>query len=297
MSFNEVDRAQVLAEALPYIQKYYGKTIVVKYGGNAMISDELRQAVISDIILLHLVGLRVVVVHGGGPEISEMLKKTGKESRFVDGLRYTDEETMDDGLRYTDEETMDVVQQVLCGRVNKNLVATLNRLGGRALGLCGLDGALFQARLLDERFGLVGEITKVDPTPVNDALDNNYIPVVSTVALGTDAETSYNINADTAAAKLAVALGAEKLILLTDVRGLLRDPKDERTLIPELQLSQVPALVREGVISGGMIPKVDCCVEAVRSGVKSAIILDGRVPHSILIELLSNEGIGTMLVN
>ena len=285
MSFNEVDRAQVLAEALPYIQKYYGKTIVVKYGGNAMISDELRQAVISDIILLHLVGLRVVVVHGGGPEISEMLKKTGKESRFVDGLRYTD------------EETMDVVQQVLCGRVNKNLVATLNRLGGGALGLCGLDGALFQARLLDERFGLVGEITKVDPTPVNDSLDNNYIPVVSTVALGTDAETSYNINADTAAAKLAVALGAEKLILLTDVRGLLRDPKDERTLIPELQLSQVPALVREGVISGGMIPKVDCCVEAVRSGVKSAIILDGRVPHSILIELLSNEGIGTMLVN
>ena len=285
MSFNEVDRAQVLAEALPYIQKYYGKTIVVKYGGNAMISDELRQAVISDIILLHLVGLRVVVVHGGGPEISEMLKKTGKESRFVDGLRYTA------------EETMDVVQQVLCGRVNKNLVATLNRLGGRALGLCGLDGGLFQARLLDERFGLVGEITKVDPTPVNDALDNNYIPVVSTVALGTDAETSYNINADTAAAKLAVALGAEKLILLTDVRGLLRDPKDERTLIPELQLSQVPALVREGVISGGMIPKVDCCVEAVRSGVKSAIILDGRVPHSILIELLSNEGIGTMLVN
>ena len=285
MSFNEVDRAQVLAEALPYIQKYYGKTIVVKYGGNAMISDELRQAVISDIILLHLVGLRVVVVHGGGPEISEMLKKTGKESRFVDGLRYTD------------EETMDVVQQVLCGRVNKNLVATLNRLGGRALGLCGLDGALFQARLLDERFGLVGEITKVDPTPVNDALDNNYIPVVSTVALGTDAETSYNINADTAAAKLAVALGAEKLILLTDVRGLLRDPKDERTLIPELQLSQVPALVREGVISGGMIPKVDCCVEAVRSGVKSAIILDGRVPQSILIELLSTEGIGTMLVN
>lgn len=258
---------------------------MVKYGGNAMISEDLRRAVISDIVLLNLVGIRVVVVHGGGPEINEMLTKIGKESKFVDGLRYTD------------EETMDIVQQVLCGRVNKNLVATLNRLGGRALGLCGLDGALFQARLLDERFGLVGEITKVDPTPVNDALDNNYIPVVSTVALGTDAETSYNINADTAAAKLAVALGAEKLILLTDVRGLLRDPKDERTLIPELQLSQVPALVREGVISGGMIPKVDCCVEAVRSGVKSAIILDGRVPHSILIELLSNEGIGTMLVN
>ena len=283
MSFNEVDRAQVLAEALPYIQKYYGKTIVVKYGGNAMISDELRQAVISDIILLHLVGLRVVVVHGGGPEISEMLKKTGKESRFVDGLRYTD------------EETMDVVQQVLCGRVNKNLVATLNRLGGRALGLCGLDGALFQARLLDERFGLVGEITKVDPTPVNDALDNNYIPVVSTVALGTDAETSYNINADTAAAKLAVALGAEKLILLTDVRGLLRNPRDEETLIHVVHTYDVPGLVAQGIISGGMIPKMECCVDAIAGGVERVHILDGRIPHSILIELLSDEGIGTML--
>ena len=279
------EMARLFSEATPYIQKYHGKTMVVKYGGNAMINEELKNAVMNDLVTLTLLGVRVVLVHGGGPSINKMLKAIGHESRFVDGLRYTD------------EETMDVVQQVLCGRVNKNLVATLNRLGGRALGLCGLDGALFQARLLDERFGLVGEITKVDPTPVNDALDNNYIPVVSTVALGTDAETSYNINADTAAAKLAVALGAEKLILLTDVRGLLRDPKDERTLIPELQLSQVPALVREGVISGGMIPKVDCCVEAVRSGVKSAIILDGRVPHSILIELLSNEGIGTMLVN
>lgn len=277
--------ALLFSEATPYIQKYHGKTLVIKYGGNAMVNDDLKLAVMNDLVTLTLLGVRVVLVHGGGPAINRMLKKVGKESKFVGGLRYTD------------EETMDVVQQVLCGRVNKNLVATLNRLGGRALGLCGLDGALFQARLLDERFGLVGEITKVDPTPVNDALDNNYIPVVSTVALGTDAETSYNINADTAAAKLAVALGAEKLILLTDVRGLLRDPKDERTLIPELQLSQVPALVREGVISGGMIPKVDCCVEAVRSGVKSAIILDGRVPHSILIELLSNEGIGTMLVN
>lgn len=285
MSFNEVDRAKVLAEALPYIQKYTGKTIVVKYGGNAMVSDDLRQAVISDIILLHLVGMRVVVVHGGGPEISEMLGKLGKESKFVDGLRYTD------------GETMDIVQQVLCGRVNKNLVATLNRLGGRALGLCGLDGAMFQAKKLGDRFGLVGEITRVDPSPVTDALDNGYIPVVSTVAQGEDAETSYNINADTAAAKLATALNAEKLILLTDVRGLLRDPKDEGTLIPELQLSSVPALVREGVISGGMIPKIECCVEAVRSGVKSAIILDGRVIHSLLIELLSDEGIGTMLVN
>lgn len=285
MSFNEVDRAQVLAEALPYIQKYSGKTIVVKYGGNAMVSVELRQAVISDIILLNLVGIRVVVVHGGGPEISEMLHKVGKKSEFVDGLRYTD------------EETMDIVQQVLCGRVNKNLVATLNRMGGRALGLCGLDGAMLRAKKLNDRYGMVGEITHVDPRPVTDALDGGYIPVVSTVAQGEDAEISYNINADTAAAKLAVALKAEKLILLTDVRGLLRDPKDEATLIPELQLSSVPALVREGVISGGMIPKIDCCVESVRSGVKSAIILDGRVAHSILIELLSDAGIGTMLVN
>jgi len=285
MSFNEVDRATVLAEALPYIQKYNGKTIVVKYGGNAMISDELRHAVMSDLVLLTLVGIRVVVVHGGGPEISEMLKKVGKESKFVDGLRYTD------------EETMDIVQQVLCGRVNKNLVASLNRTGGQALGLCGLDGGMFRARQLDEKYGLVGEITHVDPAPVVDALDMGYIPVVSTVAQGVDADISYNINADTAAAKLAVALKAEKLLLLTDVRGLLRNPKDESTFIPELQISSVPALVREGVISGGMIPKIDCCVEAIRSGVKSAIILDGRVEHSILIELLSDAGIGTMLTN
>ena len=279
MAFNEVDRAQVLAEALPYIQKYSGKTIVVKYGGNAMISENLRRAVISDIVLLNLVGIRVVVVHGGGPEINEMLTKVGKESKFVDGLRYTD------------AETMDIVQQVRCGRVNKNLVATLNRMGGRAVGLCGMDGSLFQAKQLSEKLGLVGEIHHVNPSPVTDALDDGYIPVVSTVAQGTDADCAYNINADT-----AVALKAEKLILLTDVRGLLRDPKDDSTLISELQLSSVPALVREGVISGGMIPKVDCCVEAVRSGVDSAIILDGRVAHSILIELLSDAGIGTMLV-
>ena len=277
-------RAQVLAEALPYIQKYYGKTIVVKYGGNAMISEELRQAVISDIILLHLVGIRVVVVHGGGPEISAMLKKIGKESRFVDGLRYTD------------AETMEVVQQVLCGKVNKDLVATLNAVGGRALGLCGMDAGLVQARELDEKYGLVGEMVRVDPAIVRDALADGYIPVVSTVAQGIDGETAYNINADTAAAKLAVALGAEKLILLTDVRGLLRDPKDESTLLPVVELSQVPGLVKDGVIQGGMIPKVDCCVEAVRSGVENAVILDGRIPHSILIELLSNEGIGTMLL-
>ena len=285
MSFNEIDRAKVLAEALPYIQKYTGKTIVVKYGGSAMISDELRQAVISDIMLLSLVGIRVVMVHGGGPEIKAMLDKIGKESKFADGLRCTD------------QETMEIVQQVLCGQVNKDLVATLNRLGGRAIGLCGLDGGLFQAKMLDEKYGLVGEIHHVDPRPVMDALNCGYIPVVSTVAQGVDAEVSYNINADTAAAKLATALEAERLLLLTDVRGLLRDPKDESTLIPELQLSSVPALEREGVISGGMIPKVDCCVESVRSGVKSAVILDGRVEHSILIELLSDAGIGTMLTN
>ena len=282
---NQVDRAEVLVEALPYIQKYSGKIIVVKYGGNAMISEELRHAVISDIILLHLVGIRVVVVHGGGPEISEMLKKVGKQSHFVNGLRHTD------------EESMDIVQQVLCGRVNKNLVAIIGRMGGRALGLCGLDGGMIQATCLGEAYGLVGEVTKVDPQPIVDALENGYIPVISTVAMGTDADTSYNINADTAAAKLATALGAEKLILLTDIRGLLRDAKDESTLIPALQLSQVPALIREGIITGGMIPKIDCCVESVRSGVQSAIILDGRVPHSILIELLSDAGIGTMLTN
>ncbi|WP_302497187.1 acetylglutamate kinase [uncultured Flavonifractor sp.] len=284
MSFSEVDRAKVLAEALPYIQKYYGKTVVVKYGGNAMISDELRQAVISDIILLHLVGIRVVVVHGGGPEITEMLNKIGKESRFVDGLRYTD------------EETMEVVQQVLCGKVNKNLVATLNRMGGKAVGLCGMDAGMFQAKKLDEKYGLVGEITAVEPQMVEDALKDGYIPVVSTVAQGIDGENSYNINADTAAAKLATALKAEKLILLTDVRGLMMDPKNDNTLLPVVRLSQVPGLVQDGVIKGGMIPKVECCVEAVRSGVENAIILDGRIPHSILIELLSDEGIGTMLM-
>ena len=284
MAYTLADRAQVLAEALPYIQKYNGKTIVVKYGGNAMISDEQRHAVISDIILLNLVGIRVVVVHGGGSEISAMLKKIGKESRFVDGLRYTD------------EETMDVVQQVLCGKVNKDLVATLNRMGGRALGLCGMDAQLFQAVQLDEKYGLVGEITGVDPKVVQDALAQGYIPVVSTVAQGTDGNTAYNINADTAAAKLAVALGAEKLVLLTDVRGLLRDPKDESTLIHSVGVSEIPGLIKDGIISGGMIPKIDCAVEAVRSGVNSTVILDGRIPHSILIELLSDDGAGTMLV-
>ena len=280
---SHAQQAQTLVEALPYIQKFTGKTIVIKYGGNAMISDELRKAVMSDIILLSLVGIRVVVVHGGGPEISAMLKKIGHESHFVDGLRYTD------------EETMDVVQSVLCGKVNKNLVAQVNRLGGQAIGLCGMDGAMFQAEQLDAKYGLVGRITGVNPEPVENALMTGYIPVVSTVAQGVDADTAYNINADTAAAKLAEALGAEKLILLTDVRGLLRDPKDEETLIHVLHTYDVPALIAQGIISGGMIPKMECSVEAIHGGVERVHILDGRIPHSILIELLSDRGIGTML--
>ena len=280
---SHAQQAQTLVEALPYIQKFTGKTIVVKYGGNAMISDDLRKAVMSDIILLSLVGIRVVVVHGGGPEISDMLKKIGHQSKFVDGLRYTD------------ETTMDVVQSILCGKVNKNLVAQLNRLGGRAIGLCGMDGQLFQAEQLDEKYGLVGKITGVNPEPVENALETHYIPVVSTVAQGMDADTAYNINADTAAAKLAEALHAEKLILLTDVRGLLRDPKDEETLIHVLHTYDVPELVAQGVISGGMIPKMQCCVDAIAGGVERVHILDGRIPHSILIELLYDEGIGTML--
>ena len=278
-----IDRAQVLAEAMPYIQKYNGKTVVVKYGGNAMISEDLRQAVISDLILLSLVGVRVVVVHGGGPEISDMLKRLGHESKFVDGLRYTD------------EETMEVVQQVLCGKVNKDLAALINGQGGRAVGLCGIDAGLFQAVRLDEKYGLVGSIQKVVPDVVEDALRNGYIPVISTVARGVDGPTAYNVNADTAAAKLAIAMNAEKLLLLTDVRGLLTDPADEVTLIPHARASEIPGLVKDGVIKGGMIPKIDCAVEAVRSGVRSAVILDGRIPHSILIELLSDAGVGTMI--
>lgn len=282
MSSHE-QQARTLVEALPYIQKFTGKTIVVKYGGNAMISDELRRAVMSDIILLSLVGIRVVVVHGGGPEISDMLKKIGHQSKFVDGLRYTD------------QVTMDIVQSILCGKVNKNLVAQLNRLGGQAIGLCGMDGQLFQAEQLDEKYGLVGRITGVNPEPVENALLTGYIPVVSTVAQGVDADTAYNINADTAAAKLAEALHAEKLILLTDVRGLLRDPRDEDTLIHVVHTYEVPELIAKGVVSGGMIPKMECCVDAIAGGVERVHILDGRIPHSILIELLSDQGIGTML--
>lgn len=278
--------AGVLIEALPYIQKYYGKTVVVKYGGNAMVNEELKDAVIHDIVLLSLVGVRVVVVHGGGPEINAMLKKIGKKSEFVNGLRYTD------------RETMDIVQMVLCGKVNKDLVTLLNHAGGRGVGLCGIDGGLFQAvRKVDEDgtdYGYVGDIRKVNPEPVIDMLDDGYIPVISTVAQGIDEDTGYNINADLAASKLAVALQAEKLILLTDVRGLLLDRNDESTLLPEVKVSGVPKLIKDGVIAGGMIPKVDCCVEAVREGVRRANIQDGRVAHSILIELFSDNGVGTM---
>ncbi len=279
-------KAQVLIEALPYLQEYNGQTVVVKYGGNAMINEELKDAVIHDLVLLSLVGIKLVVVHGGGPEISEMLKKIGKESRFVNGLRYTD------------RETMDIVQMILCGKVNKDLVTLLEKAGGKGIGLGGMDGGLFQAKRLTDRdgtdYGYVGEIVEVNCDPVLDMLEQGYIPVVSTVAQGIDDDTNYNINADTAAAKLAIALKAKKLILLTDVRGLLLDPHDENTLIHRLKVSEVPKLTRDGVIQGGMIPKVECCVEAVRKGVERANIQDGRVPHSILIELLSKVGVGTM---
>ncbi|MCI7261680.1 MAG: acetylglutamate kinase [Clostridiaceae bacterium] len=286
MNLTPDTRAGILVEALPYIQEYTGKIIVVKYGGNAMINEELKAAVIQDIVLLNLVGIKVVLVHGGGPEISQMLKKIGKESRFVKGLRYTD------------KETMDIVQMILSGKVNKDLVSLLDRAGGHGVGLAGMDGGLFKAvRLVDPdgtEYGYVGDIKEVNTKIVLDVLAQGYIPVVSSVAEGMDEDTSYNINADTAAEKLAVALKAKKLILLTDIMGLMRDPKDDSTLIPELKVSDVPALVKQGIISGGMIPKVDCCVEAVRQGVERANIQDGRVPHSILIELLSSDGVGTM---
>ena len=278
---NYMERSTVLVEALPYIQKWYGKTIVIKYGGNAMISEELRSAVISDIILLHLVGVRVVMVHGGGPEIGHMLEKVGKQSRFVDGLRYTD------------EETMDIVQQVLAGKVNKDLVQRLEDAGGKAVGLCGLDGSLLKADQLDTELGFVGEIREVNTDILQNAANNGYVPIVSTVAAGYHGEV-YNINADVAAARIAASLGAMKLILMTDVRGLLRDKDDESTLIPVVNVSDVSRLKKEGIISGGMIPKIDCCVDAVRRGVGRAHIIDGRTPHSILVELFTDEGIGTM---
>jgi acetylglutamate kinase len=280
------NRANLLVQALPYIQKFNKKTIVIKYGGNAMVTDVLKDAVVRDIVLLSLVGINIVLVHGGGPEINDMLNRVNKQSHFVDGLRYTD------------KETMEIVQQVLCGRVNKNIVSMINKVGGKAVGLCGMDGGMIRAAKLkgEKDYGLVGEIVSIDPKLINDVLENGYIPVVSGIAQGVDGEEIYNINADTAAAKLAVALGAIKLILLTDVRGVMTDAEDEDTLVSVMNLSDVEELKKRGVISGGMIPKIDCCVDALRGGVERAHIIDGRIEHSILIELLSDEGIGTMIV-
>ena len=292
MFVSNYDKAQVLTEALPYIQKYSGKTIVVKYGGNAMLNDGLRDAVISDIVLLSCVGINVVLVHGGGPEITDMLGRIGKESRFVNGLRCTD------------EESMGVVQMVLAGKTNKDLVNRIQRISGRAVGLCGIDGGMIRAKKLDggdTDYGYVGDIVSVDPSIIRANLEKGYIPVISTIALGTDTlgddhNPVYNINADIAASKLAVALGAQNFILLTDVRGIMHDVRDEDTLISEVKIEEVEALKRDGTISGGMIPKVDCCVDAVASGIAHTCIIDGRIPHSILLEMLSDEGIGTMLV-
>ncbi|MDE7229703.1 MAG: acetylglutamate kinase [Oscillospiraceae bacterium] len=276
-------RAKVMVEALPYLQKYNNKVVVVKYGGNAMTNETLKHAVMEDIVMLSIVGIKVVLVHGGGPEINDMLKRVGKESKFVNGLRYTD------------EETVDIVQMVLAGKVNKDLVSMLESHGGSAIGLCGLDGKMIEAETLDPELGLVGEITKVNPKIIQNALDNGYIPVISTIGRGEDG-TVYNINADTAAARIAAEMGAPSLILLTDIKGLLEDKDDEDTIIRTVNVSEVPLLKNRGVITGGMIPKIDCCVEAVRRGVKQANIIDGRIPHSILIELLTDLGAGTMII-
>lgn len=284
MKISNSDRAQVLVKALPYIQTYKGKTVVVKYGGNAMVNEDLKAAVMSDIVLMQLVGIHVVLVHGGGPEISSMLKKIGKESRFVQGMRYTD------------AETIDIVQMVLAGKVNKDLVQLLEQHNGRAIGLCGLDGGMIKVEKLqtEEDLGFVGQITSVNTDVITDVTAAGYVPIISTIGAGEADGGVYNINADVAASRIAAALGAEKLILMTDIRGLLRDKNDEDTLISQINVSDVPRLKKEGIIGGGMIPKVDCCVEAVRRGVPRAHIIDGRMPHSILIELFSDEGIGTM---
>lgn len=292
MFVSNYDKAQVLTQALPYIQKYSGKTVVIKYGGNAMLSEGLRDAVISDIVLLSCVGINVVLVHGGGPEITDMLKKIGKESRFVNGLRYTD------------EESVGIVQMVLAGKTNKDLVKRIQHIGGKAVGLCGLDGGMIKAKKLEDGqndYGYVGDIVSVDASVITANLDKGYIPVVSTVGygideFGEDKNPVYNINADTAASKIAVALGARNLILLTDIRGLMRDIRDEDTFLPVVRINEVDGLIREGVIGGGMIPKVNCCVDAVRRGISRTVIIDGRIPHSILLEILSDEGIGTMFI-
>ena len=280
--FSNAERAEVLTQALPYIKKYNGKIVVIKYGGNAMINEQLKQQVMEDIVLLWLIGVKVVLVHGGGPEISETMQKLGKQATFVDGLRVTD------------RETVDIVQMVLAGKINKTLVNLLEMKGGHAMGISGMDGRLIEAKVKDARLGYVGEITHVNIQPVNDLLEKGYIPVIST--LGCDLEgNAYNINGDTAAACVAGALNAERLIMLSDIPGILRDRDDPASLIPALTILEAAKLRDEGVISGGMIPKVECCVEAIRRGVKKVIIMDGRVPHSILMEILTDEGAGTMV--
>ena len=280
--FSNPERAEVLAQALPYIKRYNGKVVVVKYGGNAMIDEHLKQQVMEDIVLLWLIGVKIVLVHGGGPEISDIMARLGKKPEFVDGLRVTD------------KETVDIVQMVLAGKVNKTLVTLLEAMGGKAMGISGMDGRLIEAKIKDERLGFVGDITKINIEPVVDLLEKNYIPVISTVGCDKEGNT-YNINGDTAAAHIAGALGAERLIMMTDIAGILRDKDDPSTLIPEITIEDADKLYAEGVISGGMIPKVDCCIEAIHEGVSKVIIMDGRVPHSILMELLTNEGAGTMV--
>jgi len=283
INFSNAERAEVLTEALPYIKRYVGKVVVVKYGGNAMINEQLKQQVMEDIALLWLIGVKIVLVHGGGPEINELMDKLGKKVEFVDGLRVTD------------KETVDIVQMVLAGKVNKTLVNLLETKGGKAMGISGMDGRLIECVMKDERLGYVGKITKIHISPVIDLLEKGYIPVISTV--GCDKEgNAYNINGDTAAAYIAGALQAKRLIMMTDIAGVLRDKDDPTSLISELTVEEAHELYKEGVISGGMIPKVDCCIEAIREGVKNVIIMDGRVPHSILMELLTDEGAGTMVV-
>lgn len=280
--FSNAQRAEVLTAALPYIRRYNGKTVVIKYGGNAMINEQLKQQVMEDVVLLWLVGVKVVLVHGGGPEINETMAKLGKKAEFVDGLRVTD------------KETVDIVQMVLAGKVNKTLVNLLQIKGGHAVGLSGIDGGIIEAEMKDERLGYVGRITKIRTQPITDLLEKNYIPVISTVASDRMGNT-FNINGDTAAAYIAGAMNAERLIMMTDIAGILRDKDDPSTLISDITVSQAKELYAEGIISGGMIPKVDCCIEALEHGVKNVTIMDGRIPHSILMELLTDEGAGTMV--
>ena len=282
-TFSNAERAEVLTAALPYIKKYSGKTVVIKYGGNAMINETLKQQVMEDIALLWLIGVKVVLVHGGGPEISDTMKKLGKESVFVNGLRVTD------------KETVDIVQMVLAGKVNKSLVNLIQMKGGHAVGLSGIDGGIIEASMKDEALGYVGRITKIRPQPILDLLEKHYIPVISTVASDRQGNT-YNINGDTAAARIAGALNAERLIMMTDIAGILRDKDDPSTLIPHITVSEAKELYASGIISGGMIPKVDCCIDALEHGVDNVVIMDGRIPHSILMELLTNEGAGTMVM-